>query len=432
MKQVKNLENGRILPPYALARVCHAYLSVETLSSCNNEHTYRGKLLLPCGLMAALMRMKATMSIRPSYIFAFVVVVALGMWFAFNSAGVERDLYADLENRDEAAAQAPSVVIRTVRAEPHVIRLTAYGRTEPNRVVEVKAKTAASLIATPIAEGTYVRAGTVICRQDVDARQARVDQARAQLTQAEGDLKATLALVDQGFRSSTSIARDQAMVDGARAQLKSAEIELSNVVLRAPFDGIYERRLAEIGDYLAPGQPCASIVELNPLKVETELTELQVGSVSVGQDVEVRLATGQTVMGTVQFVESVANPATRTFLMETRLPNQNRSLKAGVSARIGLATGETMASLVPSGILTLNDEGRIGVRYVDADNRVRFAPTTQIDETETGIWLSGLPDVADIIVEGQDFVSIGSEVTPRQEAALNTSPAATLVSTQLK
>jgi multidrug efflux system membrane fusion protein len=72
------------------------------------------------------------------------------------------------------------------------------------------------------------------------------------------------------------------------------------------------------------------------------------------------------------------------------------------------------------------------VRYVDAENRVRFAPTTQVDESETGLWLSGLPDVANIIVEGQDFVSIGSEVTPRQEAALNTSPAASLASTQLK
>ncbi len=372
------------------------------------------------------------MSIRPAYIFAFVVVVALGMWFAFNSAGAERDLYADLESRDEAAALPPSVVIRSVRAEQHVVRLTAYGRTEPNRRVDVKAKTAASLIATPIAEGTYVRAGTVICRQDVDARQALVDQARAQLAQAEGDFRATQALVEKGFRSGTSIARDQAMVDAARAQLKSAEIELSNVILRAPFSGIYETRLAEEGDFLAPGQPCASIVELNPLVVETELTELQVGSVALGQDVEVQLATGQTVMGTVQFIESVANPATRTFRMETRLPNPNLALKAGVSATVGLATGETMASLVPSNVLTLNEEGRIGVRYVDADNRVRFVATTQVDETDNGLWLSGLPERANIIVEGQDFVSIGSEVTPRREALLNNAPAASLSSTQLQ
>ena len=362
-------------------------------------------------------RKKNIMRIRPAYIVAFVAVVALGMWFAFNSAGNERDLYADVEAREDSSATAlPTVVVRTVAAEPHTVRLSAYGRTEPNRSVQVRAKTASSLVATPVAEGTFVRRGDVICRQDVDARQANVDQARAQLAKAESDLAATQVLVDKGYRSATSLPRDRAAVDAARAQLKSAEIELSNTVLRAPFDGLYEERLAEVGDYLAPGQPCALIVELDPLKVETELTETQVGSVQTGQPVEVRLATGEAVTGDVQFVESIANPATRTFRMETRLPNPDRRLKAGVSATVGLATGEAMASLVPSGVLTLDDAGQTGVRFVDRDNRVRFARTEQVDESADGVWLTGLPDVARIIVEGQDFVSIGTEVKPVPEA----------------
>ena len=371
------------------------------------------------------------MSIRPAYIVAFVAVVALGMWFGFNSAGNERDLYADVEQRQQTAPALPSVVTRTVAAEPREVRLTAYGRTQPNRSVQVRAKTAASLVATPVAEGTFVRRGDVICRQDVDARQANVDQARAQLAKAQSDLAATQVLVDKGYRSATSLPRDRAAVDAARAQLKSAEIELGNVVLRAPFDGLYEERLAEVGDYLAPGQPCALIVELDPLKVETELTETQVGAVARGQDVSVQLATGERVTGEVQFVESIANPATRTFRMETRLPNADGRLKAGVSATVGLATGEAMATRVPSGILTLDDQGRTGVRYVDATNRVRFALTEQVDESDDGLWLTGLPDVARIIVEGQDFVSIGTEVRPVPEASRPTARGA-LAATELE
>ena len=357
------------------------------------------------------------MTLKPAYAVAGALVLVIAGWFLLNSRDGGPDIYADLEEREQVQAVLPTVVTRTVAAEPHIVRLTAYGRTEPNRRVEVKAKTPASLVATPLAEGTRVRRGDVICRQDVDARQANLDQARAQLLKAEGDLRATQVLVDKGYRSATSLPRDRAAVDAARAQVTSAEIELSNVVLRAPFDGIYERRLAEVGDYLAPGQPCALVVELDPLKVETELTELQVGSVEPGREVEVRLATGETVNGTVQFIESVANPATRTFRMETRLPNPDGRLKAGVSATLGLATGEAMASLVPSGILTLDDAGRTGVRYVDRDNRVRFAATTQVDESATGLWVTGLPEVARVIIEGQDFVSIGSEVAPQAEAA---------------
>ena len=358
------------------------------------------------------------MPLKASYIVAGVAVLAIGGWFVVNSGSAERDVFADVEERAQVQAVLPTVVTRTVAAELHPIRLTAYGRTEPNRMVQIKAKTPGAIAATPIAEGAFVRAGTVVCRQDIDARRANVDQARAQLEKALGDLRATEALVEQGYRSSTSLPRDRAAVDAARAQVKSAEIELDNVNLRAPFDAVYERRLAEVGDYLAPGQPCATLVELDPLKLETELTETQVGNVEQGQDVQVRLATGQDVTGRVQFIESVANPSTRTFRMVTQLPNPGRELKAGVSATIGLQTGEAMASLVPSSILTLSEDGETGVRYVDRDDIVRFARTTQVDESPNGLWVTGLPEVARIIVEGQDYVSIGSEVQVRTEASL--------------
>ena len=357
------------------------------------------------------------MTLKPAYAVAGAIVLVIAVWFAINSRDDGPDLYADVEQKQDTASAAPTVVTRTIAAETRPVRLSLFGRTEPNRRVEVKAKTAASLTATPVAEGTFVRQGQVICRQDVDARQANVDQARAQLDRAESDLAATQVLVDKGYRSATSLPRDRAAVDAARAQVKSAEIELSNVVLRAPFDGVYEQRLAEVGDYLAPGQACALIVELDPLKVEIELTETQVGSVEVGQTVDVALATGERVEGTVQYIETIANPATRTFQMETRLPNPGRALRAGVSATVGVATREVMASLVPASVLTLDDQGETGVRYVDRDGRVRFARTTQVDEDADGLWLTGLPEVARVIVEGQDYVSVGSEVETRQESA---------------
>ena len=74
-----------------------------------------------------------------------------------------------------------------------------------------------------------------------------------------------------------------------------------------------------------------------------------------------------------------------------------------------------MASLIPSGILTLNDDGVTGVRYLDGSNRVQFAAIQQVDETRNGLWVSGLPDRTRIIVEGQDYVSVGTEVDPKPE-----------------
>ena len=370
------------------------------------------------------------MKLNPAYVFVGAATVALGAWFYIGTSGAGDDggIYADVEARQEQTAPAPTVVIRSVSAQPHTVTLSTYGNTQPNRRVDVKAKTAGSVAATPVREGARVARGDLICRQDVDAREAIVEQARAQLAKAESDLRATTTLVEKGYRSPAQLNGERAAVDAAKAQLKQAEIELGNVVLRAPFSGIYVERMAEVGDYLAPGQPCGRIVDLNPLKLDVQLSETQVGKVGEGQEVEVRLATGETVTGKIAFIQSVANPQTRTFRTEMHLPNPDLSLKAGVSATVSMAIGEVDAHLVPASIMALGDDGETGIRYVDADNRVRFAATRQVDETDQGLWVTGLPQTARIIIEGQDFVSVGSDVRPvyEGESTRNTAPVAGL------
>jgi len=81
--------------------------------------------------------------------------------------------------------------------------------------------------------------------------------------------------------------------------------------------------------------------------------------------------------------------------------------------RLNLVTikaGIVKAQHVPSKILTLDSEGSLGVRYVDYNNRVGFSVVKQIDEDSDGIWVTGLPESTRIIVQGQDYVSVGTEV----------------------
>ena len=69
--------------------------------------------------------------------------------------------------------------------------------------------------------------------------------------------------------------------------------------------------------------------------------------------------------------------------------------------------------MVPSKILTLNTSGEISIRYVNMDNSVSLSVVNQIDEEPNGIWVTGLPDEALIIIDGQDYVSVGSTVKPK-------------------
>jgi len=351
------------------------------------------------------------MKINTSYLFAGGAVIAIALWFFANS-----------KEASKAPPRAPTTVtteqsILTVVyenriAEEHKNSFKLFGRTEANREVDVKAKTAGLVIAAPITEGRRVAKGTVICRQDVDARQAVLDQAKAMLKSREADLHATGVLVEKGYKSAIQMDAEKAAVDGARASVKRAEIELDNITMRAPFAGIYEKQVSEIGDYLIPGQSCGRIVEMNPLIVAIDLTEAQVGFIENGQEANIELVTGETLTGKVRYIESKANATTRTFRSEIAVPNKDYTLRGGVTATVSIQTGTIMAQHIPSKILTLNDDGSVGVRYLDRNDIVHFAAVETIDEDANGVWVTGLPDTTRIITQGQDFVAIGTKVNP--------------------
>ena len=354
------------------------------------------------------------MKINTSYVIAGVLALLIAVWFLINRADKsEADAPPKTSVSMAIETPMPEVIYESFTAQkhPNVIRL--YGRSEANREVSIKAETAGLVVSTPAREGTRVAPGTVLCRQDIDARQANVDQARANLRARQFDFNSTQTLVAKGYKSAIQLESLKAAVDGAAAAVKQAEIELDNVNMRAPFAGIFDAQMAEVGDYLAPGQPCGKLIELNPLIVTAELTETQVGKVELGQSVNVALVTGERLTGKLRFIEANANPATRTFRSEIALANPKYALKGGVTADVTIRAGEALAQNIPAKVLTLDDDGTVGVRYLDIEDKVRFAAVTTIDEDEGGIWVTGLPEQTRVIVEGQDFVSVGTQVKPR-------------------
>ena len=357
------------------------------------------------------------MKITRSHIIAVVASLGLLLWFFIRGATAEpKAPPAPLQKADQTQ-NLPTVLIVTRTAEPRQQVLDLFGQSEANRQVSVKANTASVVISTPLKEGQIVNKGDVICRQNVNERDAIVEQMQAQARQAELEYTAAVKLAERGFRSETQVATLQAGLDAAKAALKAAQVERSNVNMIVPFRGVFERQEAQIGDYLSRGQSCGLIVELDPLIITVQLTEDQVSQVKVGQKAEITLATGETVTGRLRRTEAVANPSTRSFRAEITIPNKRMKLKAGVTAEIRLLSTEVIpAQNIPAGILALNDAGNIGVRYLDSDDRVRFATTKTIDEDDDGIWVTGLPERARIIIKGQDFVADGTQVIPTLSA----------------
>lgn len=359
------------------------------------------------------------MKLNTSYIITGALLVVGGCWFAFNSIGEDapRPVSTPATAQNQGQKSAPDVLVRRIIASEHPNVIELYGQSSANREVALKAETLGLVAEIFVKEGQRVKQGQTVCRQDLNARQAQVDQAKANLRAIETDLQAARTLAEKGFQSQTRVTSFEAQLDGAKAALKQAEIEADNINIRAPFSGLWERQDAQIGDYLSPGMSCGLLVDLSPLKVNAQLTETQIGGIKIGESANIELATGENLTGRITFVEARANPATRTFRTEIQVPNPDLKLKAGVTATVRLTSGETLAQQVPGKVLTLADSGKVGIRYVDSNDIVRFAEVTTIDEDANGMWVTGLPHNTRIIVEGQDFVSIGTNVRVTEASA---------------
>lgn len=331
-------------------------------------------------------------------------------------------------SKDEKAEAAPSTKIQDPLVQTALVQesqqpyvVSVRGRTEANRSVVVRAETAGPVAATPAREGSFVGKGAVLCRISTDARQASLDQARALQKTRELEKQASDRLAAQGYRSQTQVLQAQANLDGANAQVRQAEVLLDQVNIRAPFSGVFDRREAEIGSYLAPGGACGTMIQLDPLVIIADVAERDVGGIQIGSSAVATLTTGERLSGRVRLVARDADAATRTYRVEIEAANPGGRVRSGLSAQVRITTGAGPAHLVPSTTLVLDSAGRQGVRHVVAGDRVAFAPVTVLDETPEGLWVVGLRGPARVITVGQSYVSEGQKV--RLPAARTTPPA---------
>lgn len=348
------------------------------------------------------------MRLKPQYVVILAVVGVLVAYFLIRSVlggGPE-----EAEAKAPAASETPTVQTRMTPETVRPVQVVMRGRTEAARSVVVRSETAGVVAATPTPEGSFVRQGQVLCRLAVDARQASLDQARAAQKSRQLQREAAARLAEKGYRSETQVLEAQANLDAANAAVRAAEIALGQVNIKAPFAGVFDRRDAEVGTYLSPGQPCGVMIELNPLLVVGDAPETEAARLRAGAPARATLVSGQVLNGRVRYVARDADPQTRTYRVEVTASNPGNAVRSGLSAELHVDAGAGPAHLVPVSALVLDSAGRQGVRYVQADGRVAFAPITVLEETREGLWVSGLSGAVNLITVGQSFVADGQKV----------------------
>ena len=360
---------------------------------------------------------------KQTYLAAFAVAAAFALWLLSGVADSEGDREpapALSESRQALLAQEQDAPVRVrarlIPAQPQTDDVVVRGRTEADRTVTVRAETAGRVVDLPVERGERVDAGDLLCRVAVDAREARLEEARQSLAQARIDYEGALKLRERGLQSESAIASSLARVAATQAELAQRELDLRNTRIVAPFAGVVETRPVEVGDFLQTGSVCATVVDADPIMLVGEASEIDVARLASGQPGYGRLITGEDVTGEVTFVATAANPSTRTFRLEVAVPNPEGALRDGITAQIRVPVRTLPAHRVPSAILALDDAGDVGLRILDEDDVVHFVNVDIVKDDGQGIWVRGLPDPAKVITVGQELVTEGRRVEVTLEA----------------
>jgi membrane fusion protein, multidrug efflux system len=246
-------------------------------------------------------------------------------------------------------------------------RLMLTGTLKANAESAVAANASGQVVRTHVERGSVVRKGAPLVTLDARATglartdsQAALDGARAQRAQADSECARTRRLFEKRLVSQQELDQANARckveaeaVAAAEARLAQASISVGDATVRAPFDGIVTERAVDVGEYVRPESAIATVVAVDPLRIELTIGETDAGLIAVGQSLtfQVKAVPGRIFTGTVRYVAPALRAATRDLVFEAVVPNADGALKAGTFATAWLETGTEERVVVPAAAL---------------------------------------------------------------------------------
>ncbi|WP_051786476.1 efflux RND transporter periplasmic adaptor subunit [Endozoicomonas numazuensis] len=310
------------------------------------------------------------------------------------------------------------VTARTFPVESIYRTLTLFGETLPDRTVTISAEIPARVVSATSQKGQFIKRGETIVNLREGALPAQIATAKARVRKAELDYNSALSLKSKNLIAENELPQLEVALSEARSELSRLEIDFANTKISAPVTGILNDRFVEQGDYIEMGKPVAEILDLDPLVVSVDVPQTHIASVTLGDHADIRFASGQTAEAQVRYIARLAESGTRTFKVELSLPNRAMETPAGLSVEAELKLSQVQAIKVSPALLSLNETGSPGIKWVDEKNKVHFTAVDIVKSEASGLWLTGIPTHGRLITRGHGFVREGDQVIVESGQAL--------------
>jgi RND family efflux transporter MFP subunit len=299
---------------------------------------------------------------------------------------------------DETSAQLQEAEANAAQIEAR-LGLADGQPFDPKRVPDVMNAQA----ALDWSEAEFSRIGSLLEQKVVS--KSEYDQRRTQVEAARQQYQMALNVAGQSYRS----------LEAARARVALARKALADTSIRAPFSGLVAERLVSIGDYVTRGTRIATVIRVDPIRVELTLPEQSVSLVRVGQPVRIAVDAypGETFTATIRYVSPSLRPDQRALTVEAIAPNPDGRLKPGLFATASIRQPRSApALLIPAAAVeTVSGTSRVYVvRGETVEERIVTLGETVEREVEI---TSGVTAGERVAVEPKGRLADGTRVRAR-------------------
>jgi multidrug efflux system membrane fusion protein len=333
------------------------------------------------------------------------------LWLILGNNGDSLQSTTTVENKT-----IPTVATHLSKATDFVQELTLSGVTQNRRTINITAQTKGLIESVLAHEGTLVFAGETIVTLKVEDKLENFEKAQAQLKQRQLEYHAAKSLAKSGHRAETALAQSYYLFKEAQASLRAAELDVEYLHVKSPFTGLLNRIHFHEGSAVTPlDTVIATLIDFDPLLVVGYAPERLRSAIAENSFASVTLTDATEVEGIIHYISHSAEENTRTYRVDIAIPNPQGLIHAGSSAEIKIPLQKIQAHFIPSSALSLSDEGVLQVKYADEQNIVHAATIKIEGDNAKGLWVTGLPETANIITFGQAYVREGDSVTTKQE-----------------
>lgn len=309
-----------------------------------------------------------------------------------------------------------SVSVKTMKVAPVSV---SYGQEYSGTVEEASGTTLSFPVTGTVRQicvepGQRVGRGALIAVLDESSLRSAYDAAAAALEQAEDAYSRMRQLHESGSLPEMQWVEVQSRLRQALSVERISKKNLADGRLLAPFAGVISEKHVEVGQNVMPGSPVAKLVAVDRVKVCVSVPENDISSISKGQSVVINVPAlgGRTFQGKIVEKGISADRLSRSYTVKALVENPQAELMPGMICELCLNLTEAPSAIVlPNSVICMDSSNNTFV-WISSNGKAQKRMIKTGTQTRYGVTVvSGLNTGDEVIVEGQQKVSAGMNIT---------------------